>query len=1048
MRNHSSALRRLIVIAASALASHGQVPLNPAPSRLVGHARQQLSTDQPNLVEGRELSAPGAVAVDTATNVIYVADTGNNRVLGWRNATSFRNGAPSDFVIGQRDKFSTFALGPGTSFSSGLRAPTGLAVDRNGHLYVMDAGNNRIVRYSRPAGAPADEPILADFIIGQPSSNSRVPNFNGVSERSLATAIGSGVFRSSIAFDAAGNLWVTDAGNHRVLRYPAASIAPGSPFGPSADVVLGQPDFSSNLVNQGLPPNSQLDQIRLNKSGMREPAALALDQAGRVYVSDYYARVLVYMPPYSTAQAAVRLMGLVRTVPGQNLSPINEFTTGFGTQSGFVSAEGIFASGNTVFVVDTPAHRILRFDPFEQWPSETVQLSPAARAVIGQDAFQHTSPQPNRGRAEPTQDTLLNPTGAVVAGGEVYVCDSGNNRVLAFGDLSTGPPLSAGAPYSARRVLGQNNFNYRSPNLVEGKEFFFAGGGVAIGGAIVVDTRSTPPRMYVVDTANNRVLGFADARRVKPGDEADIVIGQPDKFRTLINFPSNSPTQRNEAGLFFPVAAAVDRQGNLWVADSGNSRVLRFPSPFSYQGPQPMRADLVLGQRDFSTAITDATARTMAAPSGVAFTFDGGIVVSDRVHNRVLFFAPPFQNGMAAARVIGQPDFESIAPGTGDNRLNGPRHIATDTDDRLYVADTVNNRVQIFGRIPTLGTDPRAVFTVTGTGRIRNPLSVAVSERTGEIWVGDTGSNRAIRFPRFDQLISLGDTPNYEIPSGAPVGLGLDGFGNIIIADSFNRVALHFPLVSICNGANYLTRIAPGMVTTLSSQRAGGCRIADLNYSFTEQTKVFNELPNPLPLPTTLGDIQVLIDDQPVGIYFISPFQINFLMPNNAPSSGTVELQIIDPGVGRIIAAGRVSMDTASPAFFTAGSTGTGQIAALNEDGSINSGANAIDRGKVIQLFATGAGHVPGAPNDGSPPSGAIETPSKPRVVVGTRFVEDSDILYSGLAPGLVGVWQINIRIPEITAPSNAVIVVATMNDIPSNNPAQPTQIRTTIAVK
>ncbi|HZO55208.1 MAG TPA: hypothetical protein VFB63_21040, partial [Bryobacteraceae bacterium] len=87
-------------------------------------------------------------------------------------------------------------------------------------------------------------------------------------------------------------------------------------------------------------------------------------------------------------------------------------------------------------------------------------------------------------------------------------------------------------------------------------------------------------------------------------------------------------------------------------------------------------------------------------------------------------------------------------------------------------------------------------------------------------------------------------------------------------------------------------------------------------------------------------------------------------------------------------------------------------------------------------------------PPDGEVAQGAIETPSKPRVVVGARIVEGADILYSGLAPGLLGVWQINLRVPDVTAPSNQVQVIATLNSIPSNNPSNPNQIRTTIAVR
>ena len=61
----------------------------------------------PNLVEGRELNRPLGVGIDATRRILWVADTGNNRVLGWRNSSVFESGARADFVLGQRDLLST-----------------------------------------------------------------------------------------------------------------------------------------------------------------------------------------------------------------------------------------------------------------------------------------------------------------------------------------------------------------------------------------------------------------------------------------------------------------------------------------------------------------------------------------------------------------------------------------------------------------------------------------------------------------------------------------------------------------------------------------------------------------------------------------------------------------------------------------------------------------------------------------------------------------------------------------------------------------------------
>jgi uncharacterized protein (TIGR03437 family) len=188
----------------------------------------------------------------------------------------------------------------------------------------------------------------------------------------------------------------------------------------------------------------------------------------------------------------------------------------------------------------------------------------------------------------------------------------------------------------------------------------------------------------------------------------------------------------------------------------------------------------------------------------------------------------------------------------------------------------------------------------------------------------------------------------------------------------------------------------------------------------------------------------VLLDDVAAPLYFVAPRQVNFLIPHTAPSSGLVEMQVVRASTGEILASSLVRMDLSSPALFTKNNTGAGQVAALNEDNSENASTNPAARGSVIQLFGTGQGPVPGAPADGSPPGAALETSERPRVFIGSRFVDDSEISYSGLAPTLVGLWQINVRIPDFVPPGSSIPVFVVMNDVPSGT----APIRTTIAVR
>jgi len=81
----------------------------------------------------------------------------------------------------------------------------------------------------------------------------------------------------------------------------------------------------------------------------------------------------------------------------------------------------------------------------------------------------------------------------------------------------------------------------------------------------------------------------------------------------------------------------------------------------------------------------------------------------------------------------------------------------------------------------------------------------------------------------------------------------------------------------------------------------------------------------------------------------------------------------------------------------------------------VNGTANPANPGAAIQLFLTGQGAVltPTVPADGEAVCGQVQTQAMPEVVIGTTPVPSSSILYSGIAPCLVGLWQINVIIPN-----------------------------------
>ncbi len=854
-----------------------------------------------------------------------------------------------------------------------------------------------------------------------------------------------------------GNLWLTDSGNRRVLMYAAADVAKSNNFGFAATLVLGQTDF---LTVQVLDPGNTQSISRTNLFAV--PAGLAFDAAGRLYVSDadinspqLLSRVLVFAPPFSSGQSAVRIMGIV-TPPPQGTVIDSRTLLSQQLQVRMSSPTSIFflPGSQGLGVVDSGWSRILIFDPFEMWPDPNIATSPSAKAVVGQGgvyvkADGSTATAPNNGNPRSSEQTFALPGGAVFFNNELYVADSGNNRVVVM-------PLAGGTFGSATRLLGQDRFNSNSINLIEGREFRFAISGSSADAGLAVDATGDTPHLYVADTYNNRVLGFKDLRNFKAGGAAaDIVIGQPD-FATALCNPTNAPTAPTQSSLCRPTGLLVDSAGNLYVADSGNGRVLRFPTPFAQQGQE--QADLVLGQHDYFTTITDPTSRTMAAPYGLAFAGTNGLLVSDVLTNRVLYFkftangtfTGGTDNGIAANKVFGQPDFSTITKGSGDNQMSSPHHLSTDSDGRLYVADSGNSRVLIFGQInSTVDAGAHAVLILPS---LNTAEGLFVNQVTGEIWVTNTGGSTVLKYPKFDTL-QFNPAPIAQVSTPfLALEVTQDPFGNIIVADGTNRVAFYYPTLSAVNGANLMPNrsLAPGVLATVFAT-AGG--------SFGTGTAAYTDLPNPIPWPKTLGDVQVLFNGSPAPLIYVGPTQINFMVPINASTSSNAEVQVLKVSTGQLMAvSGVIAMNSVSPGIFeTTGSGPTRQAAVLNQNNSVNSATNPAKRGETISIYATGQGSVPGAPADGDiPQNGLVPTPSTPRVFIGADYtdtvvLQPNDpqdhqfVTFSGLSPNLPGVWQINVIIPLAVAPGQQTLFISS-NSIASID-ASVTGYRTVIYV-
>ena len=160
-------------------------------------------------------------------------------------------------------------------------------------------------------------------------------------------------------------------------------------------------------------------------------------------------------------------------------------------------------------------------------------------------------------------------------------------------------------------------------------------------------------------------------------------------------------------------------------------------------------------------------------------------------------------------------------------------------------------------------------------------------------------------------------------------------------------------------------------------------------------------------LPAILAGTQVLVNGIPAPLFYVSPTQINFHVPVNIAGS-SVEVVVVSNGIAGLPTSVRLVPHT--PGIFTVVG-GAGQGAVLNEDSTPNSAGNPARAGSVVQLFAAGLGtvtpQVPAGQAAGTSP--LSRTDRTPEVLIGGRAAQ---VEYSGLAPGLVGVYQVNAIIP------------------------------------
>jgi len=306
---------------------------------------------------------------------------------------------------------------------------------------------------------------------------------------------------------------------------------------------------------------------------------------------------------------------------------------------------------------------------------------------------------------------------AVDSSGDLWVSDYQNGWVSEFT-----PPFTNGE--SAALQIGAANYSIGQ---------CATGNALCEPSGIAFDPNGN---LWAADGSNASVQEFKAPFSI--GEASSVFLGG-----FYLDHPANATN-------FGPAGLAFDPSGNLWIADPGFNRILEFAPPFTNR----MAASLVIGQSDLTSSSNSNNQSMVTEPNAMTFDKSGNLWVADTGDNRILEFRAPFSNGESASVSLGQPNLLSTVANTTESTLDNPEGLAFDTHGNLWVADSDNNRVVEF--VPPFATGMNMTvvmgqtsyfFSGLGTDKssLYGPEGVAAAAG-GNIWVDDTENYRALLF--------------------------------------------------------------------------------------------------------------------------------------------------------------------------------------------------------------------------------------------------------------------------------------------------------------
>jgi len=534
--------------------------------------------------------------------------------------------------------------------------------------------------------------------------------------------------------------------------------------------------------------------------------------------------------------------------------------------------------------------------------------------------------------------------------------------------------------------------------------------------------------LYIADSANQRI------RKVtKSTGKISTFAGNG-----AVQF-SGDGGAATSASLNTPYGLAVDSGGNIYIADFLNHAVRKVDTSGAIS---TVAGTGIFG---FSGDGGPATSAQVNRPFGLAVDSGNNLYIADS-NNYCIRKLDTKGNISTVAGVPGSLGFSGDGGPATSAKLSSPYGIAVDMAGNLYIADSGNNRIRKVsnGIITTFaGTGP-AGFSGDGgpaaSAKLNRPFGVSV-DSVGNVFVADYGNYR-IRLVSANGVINTlagfaagygGDGgPAINATLSFPTGTVSDpSTGSVYIADSGNNVIR----LMIPSGPSISGVASAGQLGALPAVAPGSwIEIYGANLSINVRSWTGADFTNGgLTAPTSLDGNEVTIGGQPAYLDYISGTQINAQVPSGV-GTGSQSLVVTNANGGK--ATSTVTVNAVEPGIFApssfvvggkqyAGAVANDGVTFILPPGAVpgitSQRANPGDR---ITFYGVGFGPVTPAISAGQVVQGQNSLPSFQMQIGGAP----ATVQYAGLAPGAIGLYQINVFVPTSASPNDLTPVTFAVN--------------------